>query len=205
MKCFSSVQSLSHVWLFVTLWTVDCQTFLSMGIFQARILEWVAFPTPGDLPDPGIKLLRAKIYKVVHYNLMNFFSVSSVQLLLSCVWLFVISWTRAHQVSINQPPELAQIHVHQASDAIQPSHSLLSPFPPALNLSQHQGLFKWVSSSHQVAKVLEFQLQHWSFQYSGLISFRVDWVDLLAIQGTLRVFSKTTLQKYQFFGTQLSL
>ena len=58
-----------------------------------------------------------------------------------------------------------QTHVHWVSDAIQPSHSLLSPSPPALNLSQHQGIFQWVSSSHQVAKVLEFQLQHLSFQW----------------------------------------
>ena len=57
-----------------------------------------------------------------------------------------------------QLPERAQTHVHQVNDAIQPSHSLLSPTPPAFNLSQHQGLFKWVSSSHQVAKVLEYQL-----------------------------------------------
>ena len=54
---------------------------------------------------------------------------------------------------------------HWVSDAIQPSHPLSSPSPPAFNLSQHQGLFKWVSSSHQVAKVLEFQLQHQSFQW----------------------------------------
>ena len=61
-------------------------------------------------------------------------------------------------------PEPTQTHVHQVGDAIQPSHPLLSPSPPAFNLSQHQGLFQWVSSSHQVAKVLEFQLQHQSFQ-----------------------------------------
>ena len=60
--------------------------------------------------------------------------------------------------------ELAQTQVHQVSDAIQPSHPLSSPSPPAFNLSQHQGLFQGVSSSHQVAKVLEFQLQHQSFQ-----------------------------------------
>ena len=58
-----------------------------------------------------------------------------------------------------------QTHVHQVSDAIQPSHPLLSPSPPTLNLFQHQSLFKWVSSLHQVAKVLEFQLQHQSFQW----------------------------------------
>jgi len=61
-------------------------------------------------------------------------------------------------------PEFTLTHVHWVGDAIQPSHSPSSPSPPALSLSQHQGLFKWVSSSHQVAKVLEFQLQHQSFQ-----------------------------------------
>ena len=61
-------------------------------------------------------------------------------------------------------PEFTQTHVHRVRDTIQPSHPLSSPSPPALNLSQHQGLFKSVSSSHQVAKVLEFQLQHQSFQ-----------------------------------------
>ena len=65
-----------------------------------------------------------------------------------------------HQLS-----EFTQTQVHWVGDAIQPSHPLSSPSPPALNLSQHQGLFKWVSSSHQVAKVLEFQLQHQSFQW----------------------------------------
>ena len=58
--------------------------------------------------------------------------------------------------------ELAQTHVHQIGDAIQLYHPLSSPFPPAFNLSQHQGFFQWVSSSHQLAKVLEFQLQHHS-------------------------------------------
>ena len=65
-----------------------------------------------------------------------------------------------------QLPEFTQIHVHWVSDAIQPSGLLFSPSPPAFNLSQHQGLFKWVNSLHQVAKVLEFQLQHQSFQWT---------------------------------------
>ena len=60
--------------------------------------------------------------------------------------------------------EFTQTHVHRVGNAIQPSHPLSSPSPPAPNPSQHQGLFKWVSSSHQVAKILEFQLQHQSFQ-----------------------------------------
>jgi len=84
--------------------------------------------------------------------------------------------------------EFTQTHVHWVSDAIQPSYPLLSRFPPALNISQHQGLFQWVSSSHQVANVLAFQLQAISpsNEYSGLISFRMDWLDLLAVQGTLK-------------------
>ena len=72
----------------------------------------------------------------------------------------------------HQLPELVQTHVHQMGDAIQPSHPLSSPSPPAFNLSQHQCLFQWVSSSHQVAKVLQFQLQHQSFQWI----FRIDFL-----------------------------
>ena len=68
--------------------------------------------------------------------------------------------------------ELAQTQVHWVGDAIQPSHSLPSPSPPTFNLSQHQGLFQWVSSLHQEAKVLEFQLQHQSFQ----CIFRTDFL-----------------------------
>ena len=66
----------------------------------------------------------------------------------------------------HQLPESTQTHVHPVSDAIQTSHPLSSPSPPALSPSQHQCLFQWVSSSHQVAKVLESQLQHWSSQWT---------------------------------------
>ena len=69
-------------------------------------------------------------------------------------------------------PEFAQTHVHWVSDATQPSHPLSSPSPLTLSLSQHQGLFQWVSSSHRVPKVLEFQIQHWIFQWI----FRVDFL-----------------------------
>ena len=190
--------------------------------------------------------------------------------------------------------EFAQTPVRWVSDAIQPSYPLSSPSLPAFNLSQHQGLFQWVSSSHQVAKLLEVQFQHqirsgqslsrvrlfvtpwitarqaslsisnsqsllkllsiesvmpsnhlilcctllplpsafpsirvfsnksvlpirlpkcWSFsfsisppnEYSGLISFMIDLFDLLAVQGTLKKSSPTTVQKHQFFSAQLSL
>ena len=99
----------------------------------------------------------------------------------------------------HQLPELTQTHVHWVGEAIQPSHPLSSASLPALNLSQHQGLFKWVSSSHQVVKILEFQLQHQSFQWI----FRTDFS--LQSKGLSRVFPNTTVQKHQFFGAQFSL
>ena len=106
--------------------------------------------------------------------------------------------------------EFTQIHVHWVSDAIQPSHPLSSPSPPAPNPSQLQGLFKWVNSLHEVAKVLEFQLQHQSFQWIfRLISLRMDLLDLLAVQGTLKSLlqhhsSKTSILPHSpFFIVQL--
>ena len=104
-----------------------------------------------------------------------------------------------------------QTHVHWVGDATQLSCPLLSPSSPIFNLSQHQGLFQWVSSLYQVAKVLEFQLQHSpSNDYSGLISFRIDWFNLLAVQET----AKSLLQHHSskasivwcsaFFIVQLS-
>ena len=83
-------------------------------------------------------------------------------------------WTAARQasLSITNSRSFTQTHVHWVGDAIQPSHPLLSPSPPAFNLPQHQGLFQWVSSSHQVAKVLKFQLQHQFFQWT----FRADFL-----------------------------
>ena len=83
--------------------------------------------------------------------------------------------------------------------------SSIIPFPPTFNLSQHQGLFKWVSSFHQVARVLSFSFSiSLSNEYLGLISLRMDMLDL-AVQGLSRVFSNTTVQKHQFFSAQLSL
>ena len=106
----------------------------------------------------------------------------------------------------SQLVESTQTHVHWVSDAIQPSQPLSSPPPPALNLSQHQGPFKWVSSSHQVAKVLEFQLQPVlpmnTQDWSPL--GRTGWISLQS-KGLSRVFSNTTVQKHQFFSAQHSL
>ena len=85
--------------------------------------------------------------------------------LLSHVQFFVTPWTAASGFPVlDYLLELAQSHVHRVSDAIKPAHPLSSPSPSALNLSKHQVLFQGVGSVHQVAKVLEFQLQHQSFQ-----------------------------------------
>ena len=108
----------------------------------------------------------------------------------------------------HQLPELAQTHVHWASDAIQPSHPLLSPSPAVFNLSQHQGLFQWVSSVPQVAQVLKFQLQPQSFQWMNIQDwFPLGWIGWISLQskGLSRVFSNTTAQKHQFFSARVSL
>ena len=110
----------------------------------------------------------------------------------------------------HQLPEFTQTHVHQVGDAIQPSHPLSSP-SPAPNPSQHQSLFQWVNSSHEVAK-------YWSFSFSispsnehpGLMSFRMDWLDLLEVQGTPKSLlqhhsSKASILRCSaFFTVQLS-
>ena len=108
-----------------------------------------------------------------------------------------------------QLPELAKTHVYWVSDAIQLFHPLSSS-SPAFNLSQHQGLFQWVCSLHQVAKVLEFQFQFQSFQCIFRTDFlRMDWLDLLAAQGTLKSLlqhhsSKASiLWRSAFFRVQL--
>ena len=103
--------------------------------------------------------------------------------------------------------EFTQTHVHWVGDAIQPYHPLLSHSPPSFNLPQHQGLFKWVSSSNQMAKVLEFQLQHQSFQWIFQDWFSLRWTGWMSLQskGLPRVFPNTTVQKHQFFYAQLSL
>ena len=103
--------------------------------------------------------------------------------------------------------EFTQTRVHWVSDAIQPSHPLLFPSPLTLNISQHQGLFQWVNSLHEVAKVLEFQLQHQSYQrtprtdllYNGLVGSPCSPRDSQESSPTPQF-----KRKYQFFGAQLS-
>ena len=107
--------------------------------------------------------------------------------------------------------EFTQTLVHRVGDDIQPSHPLLSPSPPAFNLSQQQSLFKWVSSSIRWPKYWSFSFSiSPSNEYSGLISFRMDWLDLLSVQGTLKSLlqhhsSKASILRHSaFFIVQLS-
>ena len=163
------------------------------GIFQARVLEWdaIAFSVPyatssyipPNHPLYPSKILTKKIQVQIHTNTHthnlpgNFWSSllkvttekssSSVQFSHSVMLTFCDSmdWSIPDLPIHHQLLKLTQIQVHWVSDAILPSHPLLNPSPPTYNRSQHLGLFKWVSSSHQVAKVLEFQLQHQFFQW----------------------------------------
>ena len=139
------------------------------------------------------------------YKSFQFGSVQS----LSRVRLFATPWIAARQASLSSPtPRVhSQAHLHQVGDAIQPSHPLLSPSPPAPNPSQHQSLFQWVNSSHEVAKsttvsalapFLPKKSQGWSpSEWTGWIS--------LQSKGLSRVLSSTRVWKRQLFGTQPSL
>ena len=156
--------SLSNVWLFVIPWTV------AIELSRQEYWSGLPFPSWGDLPDPGIQpgspTLQAdslpaepsgKQSKVVQFSWVP----QSCPTICDPVNHSMPSLPVHHQLL-----ESTQTDVHWVGDAIQPSHPLSSPSPPARNLSQHRGLFKWVSSSHQVAKVLEFQFQHQSFQWT---------------------------------------
>ena len=238
---FSTVQLLSHVWLFVTPWTAACQASLSITSSQSLLrlmsIQSVMPSNHLNLCHPHLLLssvfpsIRVFSYEsVLHIRWPKYFSFSvspcneyagvisftidwfellAVQgtlksllqqhsskpsilqhsafftIQLSHPYISSVQFSRSIMSTLcnlmdystpvlpihHQLPELAQIHVHRVGDAIQPSHPLMSPSPPAFNLSQNQGLFQWASSSHQVARVL-FQLQHQPFQWI----FRTDFL-----------------------------
>ena len=122
-----------------------------------------------------------------------------------------MNWSTPSLPVLYYLPEPAQTHVCWAGDAIQPSHPLSPLSPPALNLFQHQGLFQWVSSSHQGPKSWSFSFSISPFvEYSGLISFRMDWLDLPAVQGTLKSLlqqrnSKASVLQPSVFMVQLKV
>ena len=165
---------------FATSWTIVCQALLSMGFPRQEYCSRWPFPSPGDLPHPRIEPLYSawqvdslplsfqgslsvniNIYEYIciAYILFVFTSVQFSSVTQSCPTLGDPMNQSTPGLPVHhQLPEFTQTHVHWVSDAIQPSHALLSPSPPAPNPSQHQSLFQWVNSSHEVDKVLEFQL-----------------------------------------------
>ena len=142
-----------------TVWKLSILKKNSAHCFMKFKFQWASYVFPSNSTMP-VSHTRVKCF-------LTHLQFSSVQFSLSVV----SDSSQPLDCSMPGLPvhhqllEFTQTHVHSVSDAIQPSHSLSSPSPPALSLSQHRGLFKWVSSSHQVAKVLEFQLQHQSFQW----------------------------------------
>ena len=150
---------------------VDCSLLGSSihEILQARILEWAAISFTRGSSQPRdwtrVSHIAGRCFTLWATRVViTYFQFNSVPQ--SCPTLCdPVDCSMPGFPVHHQLLELAQAHVYQISDAIQPSHPLSSPSSPAFNLSQHQGLFQWVSSSHQVAKVLEFQLHHQSFQW----------------------------------------
>ena len=142
------------------------------GILQARILEWLPCLHLGNLPSPGIKPMYLKSPALSG----GFFTTRAIWEALFGFQFSPVQFSRSVMSDSLQPhesqharlpvhhqlPEFTQTHVHWVGDAIQPSHPLTFPSPPASNPSQHHSLFQWVNSSHEVAKVLEFQLEHHS-------------------------------------------
>ena len=149
---------------------------------------------------PSLPLCNVLLFQ--HVNMLpslHFLEQSTSQSVSQFHRSIVSDSLRLHELKHTRPPcpsptpgDYSNSHpsswwFHQVGDAIQPSHPLSSPSPPAPNPSQHLSLFQWGKSSHEMAKVLEFQLHiSPSNEHPGLISFRMDWLDLLAVQGTLK-------------------
>ena len=217
--CMCVPSHFSHVWVFVTLWTVACQALLSMGF--SRHEQWSRLPClpPGDLHDSGIEptslmspaVLGRFFITSATQEAHTLYQFSSVQSLI-CVQLCDPMNQSSPGLPVrHQLPEFTQTHVHQVGDAIQPSHPLhplllLPPIPPSIRVFSNESTLhmRWP--------------KYWSFSFSivaskeipGLISFRMDWLDLLAVQGTLRSLlqhhsSKASILPHSaFFIVQLS-
>ena len=129
------------------------------------VWDIIAFLFPYEHPLKVALFVWKTMLSPLHCNIISIKTSSSSSVTQSCSTLCDSMNCSTPGLPVHhQLPESTQTHVHWVDNAIQPSHPLSSPSPPSLNLSQHQGLFQWVSSSHQVAKVLEFRLQHQSFQ-----------------------------------------
>ena len=143
------------------------------GFSQARTVEWVAISSSRGSSGPRDQTSISLHWQVDSLPLShqgssnNNLSVQFSSVVQLCLTLCDHMNCSTPGLPVHhQLPEFTQTHVHRVDDAIQASHPLSSPSPPAPNPSQHQGLFQWINSSHEVAKVLDFQLQHLSFQWT---------------------------------------
>ena len=137
---------------------------ISMGYITSKILQKTKWKTPKSSKSYiWICYISATIH--IAFQFCPVQSLSRVGLFATPTLCDPMNRSTPGLSVHHQLPESTQTHVHWVGDAIQPSHPLSCPSPPVLNLSKHQALPQWVSSSHQVAKVLEFQLQHQSFQW----------------------------------------
>ena len=191
--------------MFLVGWWLLYHVVLVSSVQHHKSVVRIHISHPRDLSKSGFKGNILEFPGFRHQNkkrkkTWKFISISSVQSL-SHVRLFATPWIAARQASLSITNSQSSL---QLFPSIQPSHSLSSPSPPAPNPSQHQSLFQWVNSSHEVAKVLEFlasflpkNTQNWShLEWTGWISLQSKWLS--------RIFSNTTVQKHQFFSTQLS-
>ena len=184
-----------------------------MGFSRQGYWCELPYPAPQDLPSPGIEPGSPELQQIL-YRLNqqeNHKIIYCPQFVEGChLYLLRIYDQGERHIQLM---ELAETQVHQVSDAIQPSHPLLSPFPPPALIFPRvfRGLFKWVRSLQQVPKYWSFNFSTSpSNEYSGLISLRMDWLDLLAVQGTLKRLLQhhsskaSVLQCSAFFIVQLS-
>ena len=191
---------------FATPWTIDLEAPLSMGFPKQECWGGLPFASSGDLLDlwiePASLALAGRFFTTEPPGKPIFLFINSVQSL-SCQTLCdpmdcsTLGLPVHHQLL-----ELTQTHVHWVSDAIQPFH-------PCHHLLLPSSIFPSIRVfPNELALCIRWP-KYWSFsisptnEYSGLISFRMDWLDLLAVQGISRVFSNTTVQKHQFLGAQL--
>ena len=152
----------------MTLWTVACQASPSVGVCRQEYWSGLPCPPPGDLPDPRTEPMSPASPALVGgfftteplgKPLANFSPVQFSSVAQSCPTLGNPMNRSTPGLPVHHHlPEFTQTRVHWVSDAIQPSHPRSSPSPPAPNPSQHQSLFQWVNSSHEVAKVLECKI-----------------------------------------------
>ena len=180
-----------------------CQFWVSLRLVLVSVLNDLDHSLMGHVAwrKPGAMLWGSPKERLTWWGSSVQFSYSVVS---NSLWPHGLQHTRTPCLS--PTPGIYSNSCSGVSDAIQPSHPVV-PFSSCLQSSQHQGLFKWVSSLHQVAKVLEFQLQHQSFQRTFRTDFLlgcIGWISVLS-KGLSRVFSNTTVQKHQFFGSQLFL